>query len=116
MNRAHQEAAQWHPVCSLDDLVPDSGVVALLDTQPVALFWLPEQEPQVYALAHYDPLGRAEVLAHGLICESEGEWSVASPLYKQHYRLQDGCCLEDEKVSVRTWPVRLVAGKVEAYY
>jgi len=116
MNKAHQDTAQWHPVCSLEDLVPGSGVVAWLDAQPVALFWLPEQEPQVYALSHYDPLGKAEVLAHGLICESDGEWSVASPLYKQRYRLKDGSCVEDVSVSVRTWPVRLVAGKLEAYY
>lgn len=116
MNTAGLNTAQWHPVCRLDDLVANSGVVAWLDAQPVALFWLPDQEPCVYALAHYDPLGKAEVLAHGLVCESQGEWSVASPLYKQHYRLSDGQCLEEEGVKVRTWPVRLVGKEVEVYY
>ncbi|SFC06512.1 nitrite reductase (NADH) small subunit [Marinospirillum celere] len=116
MNSAHLNAAQWHPVCRLDDLVANSGVVAWLDAQPAALFWLPDQEPAIYALAHYDPLGKAEVLAHGLVCESQGEWSVASPLYKQRYRLTDGQCLEEESIKVRTWPVRLVGAEVEVYY
>jgi len=31
---------------------------------------------------------------------------VASPIYKQHFRLEDGHCLEDETVQLRTWPLR----------
>ncbi|WP_404415189.1 nitrite reductase small subunit NirD [Vreelandella aquamarina] len=116
MNIAQMNGTQWHPICHLEDLVANSGVVVWLDAQPVALFWLPDQEPSLYALAHYDPLAKAEVLAHGLICESQGEWSVASPLYKQHYRLSDGQCLEDTSVKVCTWPVRIINKGIEIHY
>ncbi len=30
---------------------------------------------------------------------------VASPLYKQHFRLEDGQCLEDDSVTLRIWSV-----------
>jgi nitrite reductase (NADH) small subunit len=36
-----------------------------------------------------------------------GEPCVASPLYKQHFALRDGRCLEEEGVAVRTWAVKL---------
>lgn len=116
MNVAQRNTAQWHPVCHLDDLVANSGIVVWLSTQPAALFWLPDQAPSVYVLAHYDPIAKAEVLAHGLVCESQGEWSVASPLYKQHYRLSDGQCLENAGIKVSTWPVRIINKGIEIHY
>ncbi|HSP30970.1 MAG TPA: nitrite reductase (NAD(P)H) small subunit, partial [Halomonas sp.] len=30
---------------------------------------------------------------------------VASPIYKQHFRLEDGQCLEDENVQLRCWEI-----------
>ena len=56
----------------------------------IALFYLPDQHPAIYALGHLDPVTQAPVIAHGLIGESQGEFYVASPLYKQQYRLRDG--------------------------
>lgn len=45
--------------------------------------------------------------------EIKGQRVVASPLYKQHFRLEDGQCLEDASVRLRTWDARLVDGKVQ---
>jgi len=36
-----------------------------------------------------------------------GEPVVASPLYKQHFSLRSGVCLEDDSVRVKTYPVLL---------
>jgi nitrite reductase (NADH) small subunit len=99
--------ARWHKVCLKEDLVARSGVAVLIHPavdpeKSVALFWLPEQQPEVYAVAHLDPMAGVEVLAHGLLCESGGVWSVASPLYKHHYRLEDGCCIEQPGVRLQT--------------
>ena len=113
MNAAMLNEVKWQPVCSVDDLVAGSGVAVLLGQQPVALFWLPELEPGLFALAHRDPFSGAEVLAHGLICDINGELTVASPLYKQHFRLTDGVCLEDAGVSVACWPVRINGDQIE---
>jgi nitrite reductase (NADH) small subunit len=37
---------------------------------------------------------------------------VASPLYKQHFDLQTGECLEDSEVSVPVYSVELAADQV----
>ncbi|WP_081960909.1 nitrite reductase small subunit NirD [Nitrincola sp. A-D6] len=113
MNSAMSIDSEWMPVCHLDDLVAGAGVAVIINGQPVAIFWLPGQQIECYALSHTDPFSGADVLAHGILCEIEGAWSVASPLYKQHFRLDNGVCLEDPQVSVACWPVRLHAGQVE---
>ncbi|KAA0876661.1 nitrite reductase small subunit NirD [Nitrincola tapanii] len=108
----HPAGQVWQEVCHLEDLVPGSGVALLLEEEGVALYYLPEHSPSVYALAHQDPFSGAEVLAYGLLCERDGRWSVAAPLYKQHFDLETGVCWEDESVSVRTWPVRIQGERV----
>ena len=32
---------------------------------------------------------------------------IASPLYKQHFRLEDGSCVEYPEQRLRVWPARL---------
>lgn len=104
--------AQWQDVCSIDDLQPDSGICALVDGQQVALFYMPK-ESAVYALNNYDPFGKANVLSRGLIGDINGQPVVASPLYKQHFNLQTGICLEDETITIPTYAVRMENGSVQ---
>ena len=88
--------AAWKDVCSADDLQPDSGVCALVEGQQVAIFYM-VKEQAVYAIHNYDPIGKANVLSRGMIGDIKGEPVVASPLYKQHFNLKTGVCLEDEQ-------------------
>lgn len=97
--------AAWIPVCTLKDLVAGSGVAALIDGEQVAIFYLPDEETTLYAIDHHDPIGNAHVLARGIIGDIDGELVVASPLYKQHFSLSTGRCLEQD-ASVRVWPIR----------
>jgi nitrite reductase (NADH) large subunit len=41
-----------------------------------------------------------------------GQLVVASPVYKQHFNLRSGRCLEDESVTLRTWPCGVLDGRV----
>lgn len=106
----------WIDVCHEDDLVIGSGVCALLEnggsSEQVALFRETRDGP-VYAISNYDPIGDAYVLSRGIIGSVGTRLVVASPLYKQHYCLESGQCIEDEKVRVKAWPVRIYAGKVQ---
>jgi nitrite reductase (NADH) small subunit len=106
----------WTTVCNEDDLVIGSGVCALLDQggkqEQVALFRETRDGP-VYAIANYDPVGDAYVLSRGIIGSIGTRIVVASPLYKQHFCLESGLCLEDPKVSVKAWSVRIESGKVQ---
>ena len=103
---------QWKDVCGADDLQPDSGVCVLVEGQQVAIFFM-VKEQAVYAIHNYDPIGRANVLSRGVIGDSKGEPVVASPLYKQHFNLKTGVCVEDGHIAVPVYPIRIHNGRVE---
>ncbi|BCR24005.1 MULTISPECIES: nitrite reductase small subunit NirD [Pseudomonadaceae] len=113
MNIALNLKCNWQPLCSTADLVANSGVVALLEGQQVALFYLPESEQQVFAIGNCDPKSGANVIGRGIVGHLQGELVIASPLYKQHYRLRDGGCLEYPELNLPVWPVRLNGEQVE---
>ncbi len=102
----------WIDVCSKDDLQPDSGICALVEDKQVAIFYLPKQD-KVYALNNYDPFGMANVLSRGLIGDMNGEPMIASPLFKQHFSLKTGLCLDDENVKIDTYAIRIENDRVE---
>ena len=102
----------WRTICALDEIWPDSGVAALIGMDQIAVFRLGETE-EVYALGNSDPFSAANVLARGITGDLGGEPVVASPVYKQHFRLRDGVCVEDAAISVPIYPVRVYNGAVQ---
>ena len=72
------QQVQWHYVCETNDLVTNSGVCALVDSQQVAIFSLKiNGETQVFAISNYDPIGKANVLYRGLLGSIGGAPVVA---------------------------------------
>lgn len=124
-NEAARSASSSRPVrlCSRADLVAGSGIVAWHEGHQIALFYLPcrpeaadglpcrpgaadgADEPEIYALDNRDPFSGANVIGRGIVGDLKGELVVASPIYKQHFRLTDGQCLEDATRRLRTWSV-----------
>ena len=100
-----------HIVCDKSDLIENSGVCALVNGEQVAIFYLPKTEQQVFAISNWDPIGQANVLSRGLVGDLKGEFVVASPLYKQHFNLETGACLEED-VSVRAYSANIINDKV----
>ena len=96
-----QQETTYVAVCRLDDIVPESGVLALVAGEAVAVFRTHDDE--VHALSGYDPVGGACVLARGIVGTRGGVPYVASPLHKQGYDLRTGRCLDDPEVSVPTY-------------
>ena len=98
-------------ICNVADLVENSGVCALAmvggQEQQIALFYLPTTEKKVYGISNWDPCGEANVLSRGLIGNIGDELVVASPLYKQHFSLTTGRCLEEENVNVKAFNISL---------
>ena len=103
--RPNVDMKEWVAVCRLDDIVPNTGVCALAGGRQVAVFRL--DDDSVYALSNHDPFSRANVLSRGIVGDLKGELVVASPVYKQHFSLASGQCLEDPGVRVPVYPVRL---------
>ena len=100
-------------LCGLSDLIEGGGVAALIGNEQVALFYLPDPPaPSIFALGNFDPIGQANVLARGIVGDVDGEPVVASPLYKQHFSLKTGACLEDPGVSIPTYRVLVADGHV----
>lgn len=95
----------WLAVCALEDIVPDTGVCALVDGEQVAVFRVGHDD--LHAIANFDPNANAAVLSRGLVGSLGGRMVVASPIYKQHFDLCTGECLEAPQHSVRVWPARL---------
>ncbi|MES2263820.1 MAG: nitrite reductase small subunit NirD [Pseudomonadota bacterium] len=104
--------ANWTPICDLEQIVPNTGVCALLNGEAVAVFHLNDGEARVFAIANFDPNSQASVLSRGLVGNLGERIVVASPIYKQHFDLQTGECLEAPEHSVATYPARIDGGKV----
>lgn len=102
----------WISVCEIEDLLPDTGVCALVNNQQVAIF-RSRRLNEVFAVSNYDPIGEANVLSRGIIGSIGDEVVVASPLYKEHYNLRTGECLEKPEYKVNVFPVRVDDGLVQ---
>lgn len=102
----------WNAVCTVEDLVPESGIAVWTEDGPVAVFYLPHRLPALFAISHTDPFSGINVLARGITGDLKGEPVVASPLYKQHFNLKTGACQEDNSVMVKTYPVLLDGNQI----
>jgi nitrite reductase (NADH) small subunit len=97
-------------ICELKEILPDTGVCALVGGEQVAVFRV---EDKVYAVGNRDPFSQANVLSRGIVGDLKGELVVASPVYKQHFSLVTGLCIEDPSVSVPVYRARVEGGEIQ---
>ena len=102
----------WTDICAVTDIIPGTGVCALLGQRQVAIF-RPHAGDQLFALDNIDPFYQASVLSRGILADLQGELYITSPLKKQHFRLKDGVCLENTEFSVAAYAVRVNNGRIE---
>lgn len=95
----------WTAVCKTADILPGTGVCALVDDRHIAIFRL--GAASYHAIDNIDPRSGASVLSRGLLGNLGERIVVASPLYKNHFDLSTGECLETPEHSVRTYPVQI---------
>lgn len=100
----------WTTICNLNEIVPNTGVGALVDGHQVAVFRLCDDS--VYAIDNFDPHSQANVLSRGIVGDLDDQVVVASPIYKHHFNLQTGVCLEDAEQSVNAHEVTLQDGTI----
>ena len=100
-------------ICAIDELIPNTGVGALVDGVQVALFRVMNSDGEFFfAVSNRDPFSGANVLARGIVGSIQERIIVASPVYKQHFDLRTGQCLEDDSVQLECWPVHLRNGQI----
>ena len=100
----------WTAVCAADDILPDTGVCALVEGRHVAIFRV--GQGQYFAIDNVDPKSGASVLSRGLVGNLGEHLVVASPLYKNHFDLRTGECLEAPEMSVRAHEVKVESGRL----
>jgi uroporphyrinogen-III synthase len=103
---------RWVDVCDVGALHLDRGVCALVGSEQVALFRV-SPDGELFAVSNYDPFSNAFVLSRGIVGSKGDVIKVASPLYKNGFCLRTGKSLDDPDIRVPTYPVRVVAGRVQ---
>ena len=111
-DRAAWEDAQWTPICALEDIVPNTGVCALVSGRQIAIVRVGEGD-QVYAVYNFDPFSKAFVISRGIVGDKNGVPKIASPIFKQSFSLLSGECLDKPSVSIPTYTVRVRDGAIE---
>lgn len=110
--RSETTAQVWVDVCGVEDIIPNTGVCALVGKRQIALVRVGEGE-EVYAISNFDPFSKAFVLSRGIVGDKGGVPKIASPIYKQNFDLRSGQCLDDPGVSIPVYPLRIRDGRVE---
>jgi nitrite reductase (NADH) small subunit len=90
---------------SIAELTPWTGIALKADERQIALFYFPSYSPYFFAVDNSDPIGGANVLSRGILGDVKGEPVIASPLYKQHFSLVTGFCIEQPDVQLKTYAV-----------
>ena len=104
------DTLHWTAVCAVDEILPNTGVCARVDGRHVAVFRVGAD--RFFAIDNVDPKSGASVLSRGLVGNLGERIVVAAPLYKQHYDLGTGECLEQPELSVRAHAARVEDGRV----
>jgi len=105
------DAREWRDVCAVDDVLPGTGVAALINGDQIAI--IRTRDGRFAALSNYDPFSNAFVIARGIVGDRAGVPKIASPIYKQNFSLETGECLDDPTVRLAVYPIRVVSGRVQ---
>ncbi|MBD1556404.1 nitrite reductase small subunit NirD [Vibrio sp. S9_S30] len=107
----------WKKICDVNQLSPYQGVGGVCDDHQIALFLVPadvflgskdpDKPPRVFVVGNWDPIARAYIMSRGIVGNQGEALCVASPMYKQHFSLETGACLEMPEQSLKTWQVKI---------
>ncbi|MEX0737878.1 MAG: nitrite reductase small subunit NirD [Pseudohongiella sp.] len=107
---ARQQNLEWIDICAASDVVANTGVAALVEGKQIAIF---NTRAGWYAIDNHDPFSQANVIARGIVGDIKGQLVVASPVYKQHFCLNTGQCLEDDSVALSVYPTNISDDRVQ---
>lgn len=105
------DTESWHRICAFEELEPMWGEAALVNGVQVALIRLTDN--RLFAVDHWDPVAKANVMARGIVGSRGGTPTLASPIHKQVYSLEYGECLSEEGAALRAYEVRVENGQIE---
>jgi nitrite reductase (NADH) small subunit len=98
-------------VCAFEDILPGTGVAAMVDGEQIAL--VKTGNGELHALSNFDPFSKAFVISRGIVGDRAGVPKIASPIYKQNFNLVTGACFDDPTVRLPIYAVRVTEGRVQ---
>ncbi|MDN5917566.1 MAG: nitrite reductase small subunit NirD [Pseudonocardia sp.] len=103
--RVGTEVTGWLHVCPMDRLQPGRGAAVLVGDVQVAVFRM--EGDVLHAVGNVDPYTGAAVISRGIVGDRGGVPTVASPVHKQAFGLDDGRCLDDPTVALGVYQTRV---------
>lgn len=103
---------EWHSVGHPTLFPEDAGIAVLVQGKQIAVFRFAEED-RWFATDNHCPHSGDAVLARGLLGDCAGRIKVTCPLHKRSFDLNNGECLSEQDMSVRTYEVRVSAEQVE---
>ena len=101
----------WQSACRVQDVPEDGGVCALINGEQIAIFNFTTLG-KWYATQNECPHKQQMALSRGMIGTLGDEPKVACPFHKKTYSLISGACLSGDKLSIKTYDVKVEDGHV----
>ena len=101
----------WFYACRTEDVPENGGVCVKYRDEQIALFHFTRRN-EWYATQNECPHRQQMALSRGMIGTQGDEPKVACPFHKKTFSLRTGKCLNDEQCAIKTYEVRVEAGKV----
>lgn len=107
------EVVEWALACYADDVPENGGACVKLRDEQIAVYNF-SRRGEWYATQNLCPHKQQMVLSRGMIGSigQECEPKVACPFHKKAFSLLSGECVSGEDYQIKTYPVKIEAGKV----
>ncbi|MBW4889972.1 nitrite reductase small subunit NirD [Mucilaginibacter sp. HMF5004] len=104
---------QWVMACFTDDIPDNGGGCVKIGSEQIAIFNF-SRRGEWYATQNLCPHKQQMVLSRGMIGSAgeDCEPKVACPFHKKTFSLLSGECLSGDEYQIKTYPVKVLEGKV----
>ena len=106
-----EKTITWFFACNEQDLPANGGVCVKHNDLQIALFHFTRRDAW-YATQNQCPHRNQMALSRGMIGSMDNEPKVACPFHKKTFSLITGQCLAGDECSIKTYPVRVVQGRI----
>lgn len=101
----------WTPICDINDIELGAGSAFKFGDLQIAIF-RPTKEQFVYATENFCPYSKQNVIARGIVGESNGKAKVVSPIHKCAYYLEDGKPLQESVQNLGVFPTHVLNNQI----
>lgn len=106
-----EKIIKWFVACGVEEVPANGGVCVKYNDLQIALFHF-ARRGEWYATQNECPHRMQMALSRGLIGAQQDEPKVACPFHKKTFSLVTGECLSGDECSIKTYPVKVEAGKI----